>query len=163
MRQLSGYSRGWTGQEPPCRGGDRPYPLPMDHARNCPLRLLLALFCLVAPACVTLDQDTPTRRPETKNSAEAARGAQRAAIRVRSAATELDLDGMILRFPDHGSWSGHLEVDEGRLRIGRLRVAYDARTVKLFLPTGVATLPRRPGQRWSVRQDGTFGRSVFKD
>ncbi|HGY90320.1 MAG TPA: hypothetical protein ENK43_04005 [Planctomycetes bacterium] len=135
----------------------------MDPIRSSTLRILPALLCLVSAACVTLEPKTPSRRPETKEAAAAARGSRRAAMRVQGQGTELDLDGMILRFPDHAGWSGLLEVDEGRLRVGRLRVVYDADTVRLFLPSGVATLPRRPGQRWSVRQDGTFGRSVFKD
>ncbi len=126
-------------------------------------RLFLVLLCLGGPACVSLERESPTRGRETKKSAEALRGDRRVAVHVRGALTELNLDGMILRFPDHGGWRGDLGVDEGRLGIGRLRVFWNVDAVKLFLPRGVATLPRRKGQRWSVRQDGTFGRSVFKD
>lgn len=129
------------------------------------IRLLLVGLSALLGACTSSGPVRPAKIVTLK-SAQALDLADvngRIRIRVNDGDTLVDIDDR--RFICRGAdgYIGRLDTHAGWLKVGKLEFGYDLDKVWVRGPKSWSTFPREGEQNYVVSQDGSLGRSVYKN
>ncbi len=87
----------------------------------------------------------------------------RVGVRVEDRSTIVEIDDRRFICRGYQGYNGRVNSVKGWIRVGRLDISFDAEKIWIRGPKSWTTFPRSGKQSFFAKQDGSVGRSVFKD
>ncbi len=126
--------------------------------------LVVFSACLLVGGCAT--KPSGPRKVvtvESRKPIEVSDSSGRVSIVVKEPSTIVEIDGRRFVCRDYAGYIARINPGKGWIKVGRLDMSYDSQKIWIRGKKRWTTFDRLGSQSYFAKQDGSVGRSVFKD